>query len=277
LFLADRRRAKRADQRLSSEGTAGRSEGPERQSACRLRPYTSNVSASGNCSSDWRVPPPMRFDPTILLLRESGPSWRTPTLSRDLSQVIILPRNESESRFGLAAKVLSYVILGAGAATIIVAVYVAVLGHSKLPFWDDWMEIDFAANEGAGHTLDWLWRQFNQHRVIIPKLFLLADLRWFRATQTFLTVSCLVLQFSQLCLLGWSLRVFGGWRGNLWRTAVGLLAFCLFCPSQWPNFLLGMTGLCFFLPPLFASLSFAGLILWWRNCGGGSLFLLQSI
>ena len=213
----------------------------------------------------------MRFDPTILLLRESGPSWRTPTVSRDLSQVIILPSNESESRFGLAAKVLSYVILGAGAATIIVAVYVAVLGHSKLPFWDDWMEIDFAANEGAGHTLDWLWRQFNQHRVIIPKLFLLADLRWFRATQTFLTVSCLVLQFSQLCLLGWSLRVFGGWRGNLWRTAVGLLAFCLFCPSQWPNFLLGMTGLCFFLPPLFASLSFAGLILWWRNCGGGTL------
>jgi len=219
----------------------------------------------------------MRFDPTILLLRESGPSWRTLAVSRDLSQVIILPRNESESRFGLAAKVLSYVILGAGAATIIVAVYVAVLGHSKLPFWDDWMEIDFAANEGAGHTLDWLWRQFNQHRVIIPKLFLLADLRWFRATQTFLTVSCLVLQFSQLCLLGWSLRVFGGWRGNLWRTAVGLLAFCLFCPSQWPNFLLGMTGLCFFLPPLFASLSFAGLILWWRNCGGDSLFLLQSI
>ena len=173
------------------------------------------------------------------------------------------------SRFENLANALSYGVLAGGAITVALAIYVAVLGHSKLPFWDEWMQIDFAANEGPGHTLDWLWRQFNQHRVVIPKLFLLADLRWFRATQTSQVVSNFGLQFLHLALLGWSLRVLGGWRGPLWRTAMGLLAFCLFCPSQWPNLVMGFTGLCNFLPPLFASLSTAGLLLYWRSLREG--------
>jgi len=172
---------------------------------------------------------------------------------------------DAEARLAAAADILSYAILAGGAVTIALAVYVTVLGHSRLPFWDEWMQIDFAANEGPAHTFDWLWRQFNQHRVVIPKLFLLADLRWFRATQTFLLAVNLVLQFLHLCVLAWSLRVLGGWRGALWRTAVGLLAFCLFCPSQLPNLVMGFTGLCCYLPPLFASVSFLGLLLYWRD------------
>jgi len=180
------------------------------------------------------------------------------------SQQRVAPKR-AQARVSSAANVLSWTILAGGAVTIVLAAYVAVLGHSKLPFWDEWMQIDFAANEGPAHTFDWLWRQFNQHRVVIPKLFLLADLRWFRATQTFQLVSNLALQFAHLSLLAWSLRVLGGWRGALWRTAVGLLAFCLFCPSQWPNLVMGFTGLCCYLPPLFASLSFLGLLLYWRS------------
>ncbi len=169
------------------------------------------------------------------------------------------------TRLVQAANVLSYGVLAGGTITIALAIYIAVLGHSKLPYWDGWMQIDFAANEGPGHTLDWLWRQFNQHRFVIPKLFLLADLRWFRATQISLIVSNLCLQFLHLTLLGWSMRVLGGWRGALWRTALGLVAFCLFCPSQWTNLVMGISGLCFYLPPLFASLSVVGLLLYWRS------------
>lgn len=171
----------------------------------------------------------------------------------------------AEGRLAQAINALSYMVLAGGAATLALAIYVAVLGHSKLPFWDEWMQIDFATNEGPGHTLDWLWRQFNQHRVVIPKLFLLADLRWFRATQTSQIVSNLCLQFAHLSLLAWSMRVLGGWRGPLWRCAVGLVAFCLFSPSQWPNLVMGFTGLCCYLPPLFASLSVVGLLLYWRE------------
>ena len=181
-----------------------------------------------------------------------------------ISQPRVSPER-TQARFSSGANVLSWAILAGGAVTIALAAYVTVLGHSRLPFWDEWMQIDFAANEGPSHTFDWLWRQFNQHRVVVPKLFLLADLRWFRATQTFQLVSNLVLQFAHLSLLAWSLRILAGWRGALWRTAVGLLAFCLFCPSQWPNLVMGFTGLCCYLPPLFASLSFLGLLLYWRS------------
>jgi hypothetical protein len=177
----------------------------------------------------------------------------------------------TEARLAQLANALSYAVLAGGAATIALAVYVAVLGHSKLPFWDEWMQIDFAANEGPGHTLDWLWRQFNQHRIVVPKLFLLADLRWFRATQTSLLVSNLCLQLLHLTVLGWSMRVLGGWRGARWRTALGLVAFCLFCPSQWSNLVMGLSGLCFLLPPLFASLSVLGLLLYWRYSREDSL------
>jgi hypothetical protein len=190
--------------------------------------------------------------------------------------------DQKEARLSAVASLLSYAILAGGLATIMVAVYVVILGHSKLPYWDGWTQIDFAANEGPGHTLDWLWRQFNQHRVVIPKLFLLADLRWFHATQTFLLVSNLVIQLMHLLLLAWSMRVLGGWRGRLWRTAVGLVAFCLFCPSQWPNMVLGFTGLCCYLPPFLATVSAVGLLLHWRSSREGShrarwMYLLLSV
>lgn len=152
---------------------------------------------------------------------------------------------------------------------MLVAIYLVVAGHSQLPYWDGWTQIDFAANEGSAHTFDWLWRQFNQHRVLLPKLFLLADLRWFRATQISLLTANLIIQFLHLTLLGWSMRRFGGWTGALWRTGVGLAAFCLFCPSQWPNFLLGFTGLCCFLPPCFVSLAVVGLLLYREHTTGG--------
>lgn len=161
---------------------------------------------------------------------------------------------------------LSWALLLGGATAILLAIYVVVIDHSRLPYWDGWMQIEFAANEGPGHTLDWLWRQFNQHRVVLPKLFMLADLRWFRATQVSMLVVNLCIQFAHLSLLAWSMRKFGGWRGSLWRTGVGLAAFCLFCPSQWPNLLSGFTGLCCFLPPFFMTLAAVGLLLYGERC-----------
>jgi hypothetical protein len=58
------------------------------------------------------------------------------------------------------------------------------------------------------------------------------------------------------------MRVLGGWRGRLWLSGTGLAAFCLFCPSQWHNFVWGFEP-CFMLPGLFATLSFIGLLLYW--------------
>jgi len=163
-----------------------------------------------------------------------------------------------------AIAIFSYAILLGGVLTIAVTLYMVVVSYSSLPYWDGWTQVGVAAGGGNPLSPTWLWQQHNEHRLVIPKLFLAADLRLFQARQAFLLASVFVIQLLHLALLSWSMRVLGGWRGALWRTGVGLTAFCLFCPSQWQNFIWGFQ-VCFVLPQLFATLSFVALLLCWRE------------
>ena len=78
------------------------------------------------------------------------------------------------------------------------------------------------------------------------------------------------------------MRALGNWRGTLWRTGSGLAAFCLFCPSQWENFVMGFQ-ICFVLPGLFVTLALISLLLYWTDLQRGpeqrrsSKFLVLSI
>ena len=139
-----------------------------------------------------------------------------------------------------------------------------VTSYSSLPFWDGWEEFRFAASGGDLLSPAWLWRLHNEHRMIIPKLFLAADVRLFQARQVFLLASIFAIQLMHLALLCWSMRVLGGWRGALWRSGAGLAAFCLFCPSQYENFVWSFQ-VDFVLPQLLATLSFVALALYWAD------------
>ncbi len=176
---------------------------------------------------------------------------------------------------------LSYAILLGGILTIVVAVRLVVTTYSSLPFWDGWIQVGV---DGGGRTLSaaWLWQQWNEHRLVLPKLFLAADLHWFQARQVFLLASILAIQFLHLTLLSWSMWVLGGWRGALWRTGTGLAAFCLFCPAQQENFVWGFQ-VCFVLPPFLATLSFVTLLLYWvestqqSDTRPSSMFVVVSV
>jgi hypothetical protein len=168
----------------------------------------------------------------------------------------------SQSSFqSRASAALSWLILLGGIVTIGVAAHTIVIAYSSLPFSDGWTQISVVAYGENPFSLAWLWRQHNEHRLVIPKLFLATDLRLFRATQVFLLSSIFAIQFLHWMLLAWSMSGLGGWRGSLWRSGAGLAAFCLFCPSQWENLLWGFQT-CFVLPGLFATLSFVGLLLY---------------
>jgi hypothetical protein len=160
------------------------------------------------------------------------------------------------------SNVLSYAILLGGILTIAVTLYMVVTSYSSLPFWDGWEVFQFAANGGDLLSPAWLWRLHNEHRMVIPKLFLAADMRLFQARQVFLLASIFGIQLMHLALLSWSMRVLGGWRGALLRSGTGLAAFCLFCPSQYENFVWSFQ-VDFVLPQLLATLSFVGLALYW--------------
>jgi hypothetical protein len=174
-------------------------------------------------------------------------------------------RLTAESRDNISvAAILSYAILLGGLITIGVTVYLVIVSYSSLPYADGWDEVGAAAYGSSQLNPAWLWVQHSEHRLIIPKVFLAIDLRLFRANQKFLLASILAIQFLHLTLLAWSMRVLGRWRGTAWRTGVGLAAFCLFCPTQWENFIWGFQ-VCFVLPGLFASVSFVGLLMYWKD------------
>jgi len=177
---------------------------------------------------------------------------------------------------------LSWAILLGGLCTIAVAVYTILVSYSSLPWWDTWEYIAAIAKGESPLSLTWLWRQHNEHRFVIQKLLFVVDLEMFHARQVFLLASIVVIQLLHLGLWGWSMRVLGGWRGALWRSGMGLVAFCIFCPSPWLNYTMGFQ-VCYVLAPLFATLSFVGLLLYWTDSQchpgkpGSSKFLWLSI
>lgn len=178
--------------------------------------------------------------------------------------VLERPLSGQEAQTSRVEAALSYAILLGGILTISLTVYMVVVSYSPLPWGDGWAQIDPLANGINPLSLQWLWGQHDEHRLVIPKLFLIADLHFFHARQIFLLISILVIQFAHLSVLSWSMRALGGWRGSLWRTGTGLAAFSLFGPAQWHNFVWGFET-CFVLPGLFLTLSFVGLLLYWRN------------
>ncbi len=173
----------------------------------------------------------------------------------------------AESRNALqerAISVLSYLVFLGGWVTVGIALYMVVVCYTSLPWSDGWTQI-FAAARGENlFSLKWLWQQHNEHRLVIPKLFLALDLRLFHANQKLLLAALFIIQLLHLWLLSWSMRSLGAWRGNVWCTATGLAAFCLFSPTQWENLTWGFQT-CFVLSGLFATLSFVALLLYWRS------------
>jgi hypothetical protein len=159
---------------------------------------------------------------------------------------------------------LSYAILLGGICTIAVAVYTILVSYSSLPWWDTWEYMAAIAKGESPLSPSWLWRQHNEHRMVIQKLFFVVDLEMFRARQVFLLASIVIIQLLHLGLWGWSMRRLGGWHGALWRSGVGLMAFCIFCPSPWLTYAMGFQ-VCFVLSTLFATLSFVGLLLYWTE------------
>ncbi len=185
--------------------------------------------------------------------------------TRPLRYKVSTPAPAALNKLSFASPVIiaaSWAILFSGVGTIFCCAYMMVATYSPLPFWDGWLQVMYGAQGGNPFTLDWIWSQYNDCRMPIPKLFLLADLHWFHATQVFLLGSIFVILFLQLLLFAWMLRALGGWRGSLWRTGVGLAAFCLFNLAQWENLTWG-SQVCFVFPGLFASLAFIGLLLYW--------------
>lgn len=172
--------------------------------------------------------------------------------------------------FRVAPAIVSYLILAIGLITIAVAVRMVRTCYISLPGSDQWSQIDAAM---AGVDLSdprWLWAQHNEHRLVFTKLLSFIDIRFFHGRQIFLLCCIFLVQMVELLLLAWCMRRFGHLRGAVWRTGVGLMSFCLFCPSQWENLIWGFQVQCG-MPMLFATLSIAALLLFAEKQGSATI------
>jgi hypothetical protein len=156
---------------------------------------------------------------------------------------------------------LSWVILVLGLLTMLVGATQIVTSHSLVPLWDEWQEIDVIATaHNHWPPVQWLWALHNEHRIIFYRLLLLADIHLFHGTHWISFWSMLVVQCLFLATIAWMLLTFGV-NGALWRSVVGLAAFCLFCPTQWENFGWAFQ-ISFLLPGFLAALSLAALLMY---------------
>ena len=158
-----------------------------------------------------------------------------------------------------ASEFLSYLLLLGGLATVAAAIYLVVDSYMRAPSFDLWAFVDYWSRRPIP-LLSWLWLQHNEHRVLVPKLFLLLDYRAFRGEDIF---PLAVIQLVQLALAVTLLSVLRRWEkvgGNEWRTAAGMALFCCFCTAQYPNFICGFQ-LAFILVGFFVAVAVALLLL----------------
>jgi hypothetical protein len=146
--------------------------------------------------------------------------------------------------------------------------YLTIASYTGVPYWDEWHVIGSLVKAPHPLPLGWFFEQNNEHRILFYRLLLLADFQFFHGKQVLVFVGMFVIQLGFLVTMAWLLWHVGQLRGALWRTAVGLAAFCLFCPVQYENFCWAFQ-LSIFVPGFFALLAFLSVVLYQRS--GGTL------
>jgi hypothetical protein len=155
---------------------------------------------------------------------------------------------------------LSYLFLLIGFATAVAAAVLIVNAATAIPFADHWDFIGDVFKAAPRDWVDFFWRQHNEHRIPVLRLFLLADFHMFAGTGTALFAAIYAIQAVHLALLAYSYRSLGGFSWPLWRSGAGVTAFCLFSPAQHQN-LTWAFQVGFVLLFLSASLAFLALCL----------------
>jgi hypothetical protein len=167
----------------------------------------------------------------------------------------------------LACRALSHLILAIGASAVAFALYCVWLGYSPLPWVDGWMFLS-EVRASQGQYAPELWRQHNDHRIPLPKIFYFLDLLAFDGRNAFLLALIFGIQLANLAGLGWAYRRLGRLDDVTHRTALGLTAFALFSMKQAENFLFGI-DLPLMLPVLGAVVAFASAVLYMEDTPAG--------
>lgn len=149
---------------------------------------------------------------------------------------------------------LSWLVLAGGLMTVLASAYLVFVSYSPVPYMDQWWFLHVLQDENGGFPLARFWEQHNEHRIIVPRLFYLADYNLFGGRNVFLLLCIFLVQCGQAALIAYWVR---GREPAVQRTAIGLAAFCCLLPTQRENLIWGFQ-IAFVLPFLCASLGLIG-------------------
>jgi hypothetical protein len=151
-----------------------------------------------------------------------------------------------------SSALLSFVILGWGLWTALSTARTVHQTFSPVYYWDQYAVVtDLQQSNGVFH-LSLLWAQHNEHRIVVGRLALLADLQFFQGRNASLLVEIYLIQVVLALLFTWMCPHFGKVRGVALITVGGFFSYCMFCPLQIENFYWG-----FQVPYVFAGLAAA--------------------
>ncbi len=131
---------------------------------------------------------------------------------------------------------LSFCVLISGAICLLIAFVFSFHFFTATPFADTWSVIDEIVINHGGPSVWLLWAQHNEHRIVIPKLLMWADLFWMGDKGWSLFVEIYLAQFLEALLAAYAVRRLGGWKWVETRTVFGVALFCAFCPIQYEIF-----------------------------------------
>ena len=156
---------------------------------------------------------------------------------------------------GFVSQILSWLLLAGGLGTAGFTGRLTVLAYSAVPWMDPWF---FFYQVDQGHLSWWqlLWTQHNGHRIIFPKLFYLADLNWFHGTGILLLISIYFVQILHCLVLLYLIKRFASLSPAAFRSAAGLVLFCIFCPAKREDFIHGWE-IAYVLPMFLTTLGLA--------------------
>ncbi len=152
--------------------------------------------------------------------------------------------NSSESKYDATATsqvptgtavLLSGMVLTLGAAALLCAIALTVRTYMPCPFWDEWAFVNAIASGRGLLSGNWLWSEHNEHRLLVTRLLILADLRLFGGKNVSLFVEMCVIQALHLAAIWYALERFTTFPRYLRRTLQGVFAFCLFHLNQAEN------------------------------------------
>ena len=157
----------------------------------------------------------------------------------------------------------------------IFALALVLAGYSKCPFWDQWV-VPYYLSTHSTISLSWLWAQHSEHRIELPKLILLADMRFFGARNLLPIALIFIVQTAHWFLLSRYLRTEAAASGKWPYIESAVLGMFMFLPGQLENFTWAFQ-IGFVLSFFFVSCSLVSLCQYHRSGGRFGWLLLSCL